>query len=64
MMGETEDNVDECFGDVYKFIEETGLNGLPARGDEPATFPIRSWITESAKSAKRGRRLLQQGLVL
>jgi hypothetical protein len=50
MMGETEDNVDECFSDVYKFIEQTGLNGLPARGDEPAIFPIR-WVGCHDKSA-------------
>eukprot|EP00978_Attheya_sp_CCMP212_P005426 scaffold12188_cov82-Attheya_sp.AAC.2 len=51
MMGETEDNVDECFGDVYKFIEETGKNGLPTRGeDEPAIFLIR-WVGCHDKSA-------------
>eukprot|EP00978_Attheya_sp_CCMP212_P029274 scaffold103475_cov67-Attheya_sp.AAC.3 len=51
MMGETEENVDQCFGDVYKFAREPGINGLPgAKDGEPYIFPIR-WVGCHDKSA-------------
>jgi hypothetical protein len=51
MMGETEENVDEAFADIYDFVKRTGQEGLPARSPtEPAIHPI-GWVGCHDKSA-------------
>ena len=50
MMKENEENVDEAFGEVYQFVKDTGLHGLPARNGEPALHPFR-WVGCHDKSA-------------
>eukprot|EP00978_Attheya_sp_CCMP212_P009208 scaffold21733_cov53-Attheya_sp.AAC.3 len=41
MMGETEENVDEAFADIYKFVNKKGQEGLPVLSStEPAIHLI------------------------